>query len=397
MNDWEELKEIMVDVIDYNLISRLEDEIITMREELHQIPEIGFGVEKTGRYIRKKLSKYGYEFKTTAKNGLIGFKKGDSSQKAVAFRADMDGLELNEKTGLDFSSIHPGSMHGCGHDGHMAILLGLARYISRLKEIRRDIVFIFQPAEESPGGAAVIVDEGILEEYNVGFIFGLHIYPGIEEGKIGIRSGPLTAQSGEVDIDIKAKGSHGAEPHQGKDGIYIASQLIDNYQSIISRSIDPIEGAVLTIGKMRAGTARNAIADNASLAGTIRAFDQDIYKEIKKRIDEINKGMEKAYQVEIDLEIRDFYPPVNNDYKLYKMVDSFLDDREKIEMKPLMIAEDFSYYQKAVPGFFFMLGSRNQKKGYNYPLHNSKFDFSESILKKGVILFLKTAAELNAI
>lgn len=373
------------------------DEVVKFRRELHKIPEIGFGTKKTASYLKDKLLCYGFEIKEVLENGLIAYKNGRSSKKAVAFRADMDGLELKEATGVNFSSNNPGGMHGCGHDGHMAILLGFARYLSEFKELKRDVVLIFQPAEESPGGAEPLVESGIFVDYNIAAIFGLHIYPGLEEGKVGIKSGPLTAQSGEVDIDLIGKGSHGAQPHDGKDALFIASQLLSNYQGIISRNFDPLKSGVVTFGKMESGSARNVLAARARLEGTIRAFSEEKYELIKNRLKKINEGMEKAHEVEIEMEIRDFYPPVINDPELYEMIDELLAEDEKIKMEALMIAEDFAYYQKAGPGFFFMLGSRNEKKGYIYPLHNQKFNFSEAVLFKGISLYIRVGRKMKII
>src|SRR6056297_131330 len=383
------------EIADY--FAEYKNEVVEMRRDLHKIPEIGFETKKTADYLKEKLLNYGFEIKEVLKNGLIAYKKGSSLKKAVAFRADMDGLNLSEKTGVDFSSTNPGKMHGCGHDAHMTILLNFARYLSEFYELKRDVVLIFQPAEESPGGAEPLVKSGIFTEYNIAAIFGLHIYPGLEEGKIGIKSGPLTAQSGEVDIDIIGEGSHGAQPHDGKDALFIASQLLSNYQGIISRNFDPLKSGVVTFGKMESGSVRNVLAAKARLEGTIRAFTEDKYELIKKRLKMINEGMEKAHDVEIEMEIRDFYPPVNNNQNLYEMIDKILDDNEKVNMGALMIAEDFSYYQKAGPGFFFMLGSQNNKKGFTYPLHNEKFNFSEAIIFKGISLYIRLAREIEII
>ena len=375
----------------------VQSEILQIRKDLHQIPEIGFETKKTAAYLKSRLENYGFKIDEVLENGLIAFKKGNSSKKAVAFRADMDGLNLKEKTGVEFSSKHNGKMHGCGHDGHMTILLSFAKYLSKIDDLKRDVVLIFQPAEEGPGGAKPLIDKGIYELYNIDSIFGLHIYPGIEEGKIGIKPGALTAQSGEVDIDVIGEGSHGAQPQSGKDAILAASQLINSYQGIISRNFDPLQSGVVTIGKFESGSARNVVAANARLEGTIRAFSQKNYQLIKNRLKNINEGVEKAQQVEIEMEIRDFYPPVNNDPKLYEMVDELLVKNEKVKMKKLMIAEDFAYYQKDGPGFFFMLGSKNQKKGYVYPLHNEKFNFSEAILFKGISLYIRLARKFEII
>lgn len=377
------------------LLNEISSEIINIRKILHQMPEIAFDEIKTSKFIKEKLQEFGFKIESTAKTGVIGFRKGVSNQKAIAFRADMDALRVKEETGLSYSSKEENMMHACGHDGHMSILLGLAMYISKLESINRDIVLIFQPAEEGPGGAEIIIKEGILKKYNVDYIFGLHILPDIEEGKIGVKAGPLMAQAGELDITIKAKSGHGAMPHTAVDGIYIASQLINAYQSIISRNIEPIECGVLTIGEIKGGEARNVIANEVTLKGTIRAFNTEVYNTIKNRIEDINEGLEKMHKIEIETEIRDMYPPVINDQKLFKMFTEVLEEDEIEIIKPMMISEDFSFYQQEIPGLFFMLGSRNEEQNLVYPLHNCHFNFDEKILIHGVNTYLKVCNKLE--
>ncbi|RKD32434.1 M20 metallopeptidase family protein [Thermohalobacter berrensis] len=371
-----------------NCLDELKKDIIDIRRSLHQIPEEGFKEVKTSSFIKEKLKNLGFTIENVAQTGILAFRKGDSEKGTIAFRADMDGLNVEEKTGVDYASKEKGMMHACGHDGHMAILLGLALYLSKIEKLKRNILLVFQPAEEGPGGAKVIVENKILEKYNVEAIFGLHIYPNLPEGKIGVKPGPMMAQTGELDIKIKAKSGHGAMPHTTIDGIYVATQLVNSYQSIVSRNIEPIEGAVLSIGKIQGGKARNVIAEEIELEGIIRAFDESVYKKIKKRIYEINSGLEKMYGVNIDVEIRDMYPSVVNDIELYKALKGTVEDSKLVEIKPMMIAEDFAYYQKEVPGLFFMLGSRNEKLGFTYPLHSNKFNFNEDILISGVEIYI---------
>lgn len=378
-----------------NLLENLRSEIVENRRYLHGIPETGFNEFKTSEYIKAKLHEYGFEVISTAKTGVVGFKKGSTDEKAIAFRADMDALNVTEKTGVPFASKNENKMHACGHDGHMSILLGFAKYISNIENLKRDLVLIFQPAEEGPGGAELIIEEGILSKYNVESIFGLHILPDIEEGKVGCKPGPLMAEAGEIDVYIKSKSGHGAIPHTAIDGIYIASQLINTYQSVISRNINPLEGAVLTIGEIHGGQARNVIAEDVVLKGTIRAFDENIYNLIKKRILDINEGFAKMHDIQITTEIRDLYPAVVNDEKLFNMFKDIIGEDNLVVMKPMMISEDFSYYQKEVPGLFFMLGSKNEDQGYIYPLHNSKFNFNEDILLNAVDIYVNICKELN--
>lgn len=373
--------------------NNLKEEVKRLRRELHKIPETGFKEDKTSKFIKEYLIDLGYSIEEVAKTGVIAVKKGRSG-RSIAFRSDMDALMVEEKTGIEFISTHQGKMHACGHDGHMAILLGFANYLSKIDNLEDNIVLIFQPAEEGPGGAKVIVKEGILEKYNIEAIFGLHIFPSVEQGKIGICSGPFMAQSGEFDIKINAKSSHGAMPQLGIDGIYIASQIIQAYQSIISRNIEPIEGAVITIGKIHGGEARNIIAGRVELEGTIRAFNTNVYNTIKARMEKLNEGISTMYSVDIDMEVRDFYPPVINDNNLYNLVREVLSD-EVIDIKPVMLAEDFSYYQEVIPGFFMMLGARNYLEGFIHPLHSCYFNFDEAILMQGIEAYIKICKSYN--
>ncbi|SET17367.1 M20 metallopeptidase family protein [Anaerobranca gottschalkii] len=369
-------------------------ELTLIRRRLHQVPELAFDLYQTHQIVKEYLLSYGYEIEVVAKTGIVALKKGEGTG-ALAFRADMDGLEVTELNDIDYISLHQGKMHACGHDGHMAILLGFAKYLSRLEKLNKDILLIFQPAEEGPGGAKEIIEEGILKKYNVEGIFGLHIFPGLEQGKIGLTNGPLMAQSGEVDLVIRGSSAHGAQPHKGSDAIVAASALILDYQTILSRKIDPLEPGVLTIGTIKGGEARNIIAGNVQLNGTIRAFHGETYNLIKEKMKKINLGIENIYEVQIDMEIRDFYPPVINDSKLFEIVKSSLDP-EKVEIvKPLMLAEDFSFYQQQIPGIFMLLGSKNEEKGFVQPLHNGMFNFDEEILLLGVETYIKICQRLN--
>lgn len=367
-------------------IKKFKNVVSKYRNDLHQIPEVGFFEFRTSDYLREKLISFGYEVKSTAKTGLIAYIKG-REESSIAFRADMDGLKITEETNIEFPSKVTGQMHACGHDGHMAILLGFAEYVSKIKELQKGILFIFQPAEEGPGGAEVIINEGILNKYNVENIFGLHIYPEIEEGTIGIKSDVMTAQTGEFDIYIKGKSGHGAIPHKANDTVIVVAQLINSYQSIISRNINPIEGAVLTIGTINGGEKRNIIAENIRLEGTIRAFNMDVYNKIKERMKAINHGLMEMFDVKIDIIFRDMYPSITNDKNLLTIVKTSKLKEKLIEIEPMMIAEDFSYYQKQVPGLFFMLGSKNKEKGYINPLHSSKFNFDEEVLMNGIEIY----------
>ncbi|WIF94252.1 M20 metallopeptidase family protein [Caminicella sporogenes] len=371
-------------------IENLSDEIINIRRYLHQIPELGFEEYETSKYIAKYLEDIGIKvYKNVAKTGVVGYIRGNNPKRTVAFRADIDALPVEENTKVPYCSKYLGKMHACGHDGHTAILLGLAKYLSLNKDKLRDnVLLIFQPAEEGPGGAEVIIREGILKKFKADCIYGLHLYPEVEEGKVALRSGPLMAQTGEFDIYIYGKSGHGAIPQNAVDSIIISADVINSLQTIISRSINPIKPAVLTIGRIEGGERRNVIAGKVVLEGTIRAFEESVYNKIKDRMIEILKGKEIVHNCKIELIFRDMYPPVNNDEN---MVIRFIDiiGRENIEIiDPQMISEDYSYYQRELPGLFFFLGVRNEKEGYIYPLHNSQFNFNERVLAMGVQIYV---------
>ena len=237
------------------------------RRDLHQIPELAFDLYLTSAYVKKELERMGYQTISTAKTGLIAVKNGKSDE-AIAFRSDMDALPVTELTNVSFPSKHDGKMHACGHDGHMSMLLGFAEYVSKLKDLNKTIVFIFQPAEEGPGGAKVIIEEGIFEKYKISKIFGIHLYPGLDEGLYGLVNGPMMAQNGEFNIHVHGKSAHGAQPHLGSDALLASSHLVTQYHSIISRFLDPLDPAVITVGTSNGGEARNIIAQDIKMTGT---------------------------------------------------------------------------------------------------------------------------------
>ncbi len=376
-------------------LNEFQIEMTECRRELHKIPETGFNEFKTSSFLESKLKEYGYEPQKIAGTGLYVYIEGEE-KGGIAFRADIDALEIEEKNDVDYKSTHIGKMHACGHDGHMSILLGFAKYLSKVDKPKKGILLVFQPAEEGPGGAKDIVKSGIFQRYNIEAIFGLHLFPNLKQGTIGCRKGPLMAKTAEIDFKVVGKSAHGAMPHTGIDSIYVASKLLEAYQGIIGRSLSPIDGAVITIGKIRGGDVRNIIAHETVLEGTIRTFSNEVYDSIINRIKEINRGMELAYGVEIEEDIRPLYPPVVNDSELYDLFKSALEGKSDIiEMEPMMLAEDFSYYQEEVPGIFFMLGTGTEE--FSYPLHNSKFNFDEDVLKEGLKAFVEIGKQLEAL
>jgi hippurate hydrolase len=359
------------------------------RKDLHQIPEISFDLFKTSAYIKQELIDMGYEIYQVAITGWIAYKKG-KKDTAIAFRSDMDALPVLEKSDYSYPSTHPGKMHACGHDGHMAMLLGFAYYLKDQTLLNDSIVLIFQPAEEYPGGAKVIVEEGFLDKFNVIKIFGIHLYPNLKEGLYGLVKGPMMARNLEFNIKISGKSAHGASPHEGNDAIIACANLINQLHTIISRNVDPFEQGVITVGTVHGGEARNIIAQNVEITGTMRAFKNEVFYLMKKRMEEIIGGIKLSFQVEITSDLMELYPVVNNDVEIVEFIEKHLDqDYEYI--KPLMASEDFAFYQEKVPGMFTMLGTRNEEKGYIHPLHSCYFNFKDEVLMRGVELYIKIA------
>jgi len=376
-------------------IKALEDYAIKHRRGLHKIPELGFNEYKTSQYIKSVLKTLGIPYKESAKTGVLGF-INKNKKKTIAFRSDMDALNIKELNDISYKSTIKENMHACGHDGHMSILLTFANYLKKHEEnLNVNVLLIFQPAEEGPGGAEVLIKEGLIETYGIDEIYGTHLYPSIDEGKIGLRKGPMMASVGEFKITLYGKSSHGAMPHLGIDTIAVASQFIMQIQRIISREIHPTTSGVVSIGKIDGGTRRNIIAEKVEMFGTIRAFDAETNAFIQKRIKDILEGLKLTYAITFETDFNDMYPVVNNDSE---MVEDFIkaNGEEFIEEIPLqMISEDFSYYQKKIPGLFVFLGVRNQGKGFINGLHNSKFNFDEKNLLVGVQSYINVMKYKN--
>lgn len=361
------------------------------RQELHQIPELGLNEFQTTNYLINELKKMGYNPKPLLETGcyvFIDYKQKDT----LAFRSDIDGLSIPEKTNLSFTSKNQGNMHACGHDGHMSALLGFAQKLKDKKDLPHNILLIFQPAEESPGGAKLVVETGIFERYNTKAIFGMHLMPTIDEGTIACRPGPLMAMCGELDVTIHGKGSHAGLPHHGIDSIIIATQAIQQYQIFISRMISPFDNAIINVGEIHGGTARNSVAETTKFHGTVRCYKKEMFYKIKKHLNKIHNALEQEYGCKIDCSLPEGYPPVLNDKNLYPQFTSLVKEKYVELEEPLMLAEDFSFYQQKLPGIFFFLGTRTNE--YQSGLHTPTFNFNEEVLEKAVNLYLAIAMNI---
>ncbi|NLA83188.1 MAG: amidohydrolase [Clostridiales bacterium] len=370
-------------------IKQLQENIISHRRWLHRYPQVGYLEEKARDYILDFFNTINFdEVKVMAKTGIKAVRYGKNPDKTLAFRADMDALEVIEDTGLEFASQYHGYMHACGHDGHMAILLGFAQWLSENKaELPCNAVLLFQPAEEGIGGALPMIQEGALDNPKVDAIFGYHIMPEIPQGRVGIKDGPFMASTSRITIDLYGIGAHGAMPHKGVDTVLAAAHFITQAQSVLTRRVDPLQPGVITFGKLTAGDVANVIASHAQIKGTIRAFDEGVSVEIEKHLINLLKGMETSHGIRWEFRKDEYYPAVVNHPELTNRLRSVIPEQMQFEAGLMMIAEDFAFYQQRVPGVFLYLGSRNEEKGYTYPLHSNKFQFDEAILLTGVQLY----------
>jgi len=377
----------------------MKDWLVEIRRTIHMHPELGFEEVETSKLVSEWLKKFGLEVKTGwAKTGVVGLLKGKAPGKTVAIRADMDALPLEEANKVPYASKIKGKMHACGHDAHITILLGVAKFFSsRPERVRGNIKWIFQPAEEGGGGGRVMAEEGVLENPKVDAIFGAHMYPQLPIGKIGVCEREGLAAADRFTIKIIGKGGHAASPHLCKDPILAAGHVITQIHSIVSRNINPLESGVITIGRVNSGTAYNIIPDEVELWGTVRSLSPQVREELKSRIEQVTQGIARSFGMDYRYDFEYGYPVLINDTKMSMLVASACSKgigKENVELlKPSMGGEDFAYYLEKVPGSFFRLGVRNEKKGIIHPYHSSLFDIDEDVLPFGVEMFVRIIDE----
>ena len=376
-----------------NEVKGIQEQIIAWRRELHQFPETGHDIPKTAAYISEKLDELGIEYRANVGgHGIVALIKGEKDGKTIALRADMDALAVEEKTELSFASTN-GNMHACGHDGHMAMLLGAAKIINSHKnEIEGNVKLIFQPAEEGPGGAKPMINDGALLNPKVDAAISIHvgdIFPGVVgNGQIGICYGTVQACLDKFNIRIKGKGCHGAMPNTGVDPIVIAAHVINALQTIVSREVKPTNPAVVTIGKLHAGSSYNIIPDYVDIEGTARAIDQVEREKIAAHMESIVAGISKGMQGDYEFNYTFGYPPMVNDAvfteNMVETIKKVVDEKDIVVItEPTMGGEDFAYFLLEVPGTYMYLGTNNSEKGIVYPQHNARFDIDEEVLWRG--------------
>jgi amidohydrolase len=387
--DGEHMKNLAVD--------SLMPEIVEWRRHLHRHPELSFHEKETSAFIAEKLMEFGIEVRrSTVGYGVTGILRGKRPGKTVVLRADMDALPILEENKNDYVSQNEGVMHACGHDGHTSILLGVASYYSdRLEELEGELRFLFQPAEEvCPGGAQGMIAEGVLDGADA--VYGLHLWTPIPIGTVGSAPGPLMASADEFFIDIIGKGGHGGMPHRTIDSIVAGAALVTQLQSIVSRNVNPLEPAVLSVGTIQGGFAQNVIAERCRITGTVRAFDEETRHLIRRRIEEMTASVVSAYGAEAEIDYVMGYPPLVNHEgefgRFFEIAPQALGESvQVIRMEKLMPAEDFAYYVKEIPGCFMFVGAGNPDKAAIYPHHHSKFDFDEDAMLHGMKLLIAMA------
>jgi amidohydrolase len=371
----------------YALLEENYEEMVEIRRHLHQHPELSFEEVETPKFIAAYHEKLGHEVRTgVGGRGVVAKLQGGKPGKTVALRADFDALPIQEENEVPYKSKVPGVMHACGHDGHTAIVLALAKALNQLKdEIAGNVVFIHQHAEElAPGGAIAMVEDGCLDGVDV--IFGTHLWATSPVGEIGYRTGPTLAAADRFHITIQGKGGHGAQPHLTKDSIVIASQLIVNLQQIVSRRVDPIDSAVLSVGSFVAKNSFNVIADTVELTGTVRTFNEKVRTKIENEIRRITEGTCLAADAKFSYQFVRGYPAMVNHKEETEFVAKIAPNvpgvKKTVEMQPQMGGEDFAYYLEKVPGTFFFTGAQIADREVTYPHHHPKFDIDE----KGLLI-----------
>lgn len=381
-------------------LAQLDSQVIAWRRQIHAHPELGFDEHKTGELVERELKRAGIATQRVAKTGIVGLLEGQSSGKTLLLRADMDALPLQERSGEPFSSTVPNVMHACGHDAHTAMLLGAAVSLAPQRgQIRGNIKFIFQPAEEGPGGAKPMIEAGVLESPHVDAAVMIHVLPLLPAGVIGWRIGPAMASADEFRAVIVGRGGHAAAPHLGVDTIPIAAELVSALQRITSREVDPLETVVIGIGTIKGGYRSNIIADRTEITGTIRCFNEALRSSVPQRIERILKGICNAHGAHHEMEFSPGYPPVINDARLTTLVAdvarSVPSVIDVVELpSPRMGSEDFAYFAQAVPGCVLRLGVGSPGDKNPAMLHSPEFRLDESALRAGVAVFRELALRL---
>lgn len=374
-----------------SLIEKITDfkgEMLTWRRDIHQHPELGLEEDRTSAVVADKLRSWGIEVHTgLSKTGVVGVLKGKrDSNRTIGLRADLDALPMQEETGLPYCSIHDGRMHACGHDGHTTMLLGAARYLAETRDFSGTVNFIFQPAEENHGGAKIMIDEGLFDQFPCDQVYGMHNYTGVPKGRFAIRPGGLMAASDTIVMNIRGNGGHAAWPHLTVDPIAVGTQLYAALQTIVSRSINPVEPAVFSVVQFHAGTADNVIPGTAQLVASVRSLNNETRMFQVERCRAICAGVAKATGAEITIEYKGGYPalinhPEETEVAAHAARTVVGDENVDANCKPILGGEDFAYMLEHKPGAYILIGQGDEE--CVYPLHHPEYDFNDDVLPIG--------------
>jgi amidohydrolase len=373
---------------------------IAVRREIHRFPEPGFEEEKTAAIVERELGSLGIPYRRVAKTGIVGLIEGSRPGKTAGLRADMDALPITEQSGEPFSSEVAGMMHACGHDAHTAMLLGAARELMAVRsDLAGNVVLLFQPAEEGPGGALPMIEQGAFDNPKVDGVAMLHVDARYDTGTIGITPGPCNAAADELYITVKGVGGHGAAPHRAIDAIPCAAAVVLALQNIAAREIDPLANVVVTIGTIAGGYRNNVIADKVEMSGTIRTFDPKIREGMEARVRRIVDGVTSAYGAKAEVKVIYGYPPVVNDARLAADFDAYLRTALSIPLvtpPPGMGAEDFAYFAERAPGLLMRLGVRNEALGAVHYVHSPQFKLDEAAFPAGIATLVAFARAVTS-
>lgn len=384
-------------------IVEFQPELQQIRRDIHAHPELCFEEQRTSDVIAQKLTDWGIPVvRGLGGTGVVGIIKNGSGTRAIGLRADMDALPVQEINTFAHASKHAGKMHACGHDGHMAMLLGAARYLSQHRDFDGIVYLIFQPAEEGGGGAKRMMDDGLFDKYPMEAVFGMHNWPGVPTGTFGVTAGPMMASSNEFEVIVRGKGAHAAQPHKGIDPIMAAIQIAQSWQTIISRNKNPIDSAALSITQIHAGSATNVIPDEATLIGTVRTFTTEVLDLIENRMRTVAEHTAAAFDATVDFRFKRNYPPLINHKKETAFAVGVMQsivgaDKVDAQVEPTMGAEDFAFMLQEKPGCYVFIGNgdgEHRTSGHGLGpcnLHNPSYDFNDDLLPLGATFWVRLA------
>lgn len=380
-----------------DITKKYKDYIIEKRRYFHMNPEPSFNEYNTSKVVQEELKKLEIPFEIFAKTGIIATIKGKNPGKTVLLRADMDALEVCEKNNVSYRSQKEGLMHACGHDGHIAMLLGAAHVLNEIKnDISGEIKLFFQPAEEIAKGAKAVIEESKITD-SIDAAFAIHLWQGIPVGKISLESGARMAAADLFSIKVKGKSGHGSMPHETIDAVVVASAIVMNLQHLVSRNTNPLDTLVVTVGKLTAGTRHNIIAGEALLEGTIRSFSDEVWKKVPEQIERVVKNTAAAYDAEAEIDLVRATPPLVNNQDISNILkisaEKLYGEEVVTKYEKTPGGEDFAYFTQAVPGALAFVGIRNDEKGINSPHHNETFDMDEEALEMGANLYAQFAID----